>query len=1572
MEKIVVSCLESRIDENQSVYSRFLLGPFLSGHAVTVATALRRALLSEVKNIAITALHIQGVTHEFSTVVGIRESVLELSLNFQQIILSTQTKPKSVQIGYLHVQGPTIVHANDLKLPDGIECVNPTQYIATLSTEGLLVVKFLIGGKKSFLKSNTSTLNSKKIKEAKAYSAELSKSLLSHAEYDPPRVFRLLRNQSLPNGAIARRAIEEANLLGAGRRRGSSEQSKGPLGSDQIAFGNLRTGRLARACSASLSKSTREQTEGLLPFDKSKVTSVAFGASPSEPNLVLKEQNLVEPSSPKVGFFTGSGKPTQKASLVLRTSARTGSMAGSVGQTDLVPDLEVPRPTDQTRDSLSRSESATIIDANSNLDQSACSAKLSSRISDEFNSEVCLRTIIPLDPIFTPVYQVNFGIERDDLSNQIRERVIMEIWTNGSIHPRQAINEAALSTISIFSKLRKTFQLDSHSLGLSVNSTIPAVDFAKRNVVPGRGSRLHKSKSIVKSGLLNDDVTENLGPLARSALRSLVLSPSGQLNRPPARTNRRFVIAHSSEGRVRPSGLAAPGGLKHLGQLERSSCWPCSASLSKRSNQSVVLAPPGLEHLDQKGWGLALLSFAEQGVAHWGPVTRKRFARVAQERRVNYRRFALTKPSVTKLDLTNLVGQKLKSFSSFGFVRSRHPVSLFLQNFGKSYIRGQTFLLEQSFGLKARFFKGHYPVLSKAQYTSDDHTFKRTFLPSFKVVLGPLGANRSYVPPTTKAILLAAPGQTELRALVRRTSEASLTRPKPEQNRAGLTKAALLFELRFCLAGAVFPRAVLGVLSEAEQAEQSSLFGCYACSAKLSSCWPCSCSASLSKKLSKASKSFANRYAPSGHSYVPGRVAQGLPLSCSCFKPRRPTGDRFAPGRLGQTLLRKVASPSKNHALGRLSSPTSCPPARTNRRFVIARLSETGQVACSASLSKQPKPILFLIKYRTFSFTRNALRLFGCKQEDSSFLLPLAKQLIRVKMARVFTSCLPLMSKRSEPSLRFRFTETQAITTVEGSGRFDVKQILLSLAQSALGLQNNSCGSENFAERECSGPLRGPEQALAQNQKLRALVRKTSEANGGAIETIWLLRNQIVASRTRAKLLLAEGQQLPNGFVKASSAAGTVSPTYSRQLAEPMKEAGTMFRLAPKGPKSILSNRPEQTGRQRPVGWQKGGLVLRAPQKRIASSIALRGITPFGRNYVSVTSSATSKLWLRSNLKKQFGFFQFASNGLRAGPRRAFVQASRPGPFGASVGLAPPGQLLALLSFAEQGQQDLRSASHPKEGRTLPGTTFRFAKLLLAEGQQLPELRSGSLGPARPPHGRRGLERLGVCVKRIEPLTNRSHTGGVRTEKRSWTAPFDFTTFSLMMTKVPPLCLPSGLVTLISSPSQEYRRPARSVRVAKAILADQVRRRRLEAGTTFRLAQKGVKSEPATSEVRRCFSAADLFGFNSDASVRSEFPFQLTTQAGSEFRLAPQGPKRLSILYSSNLDKMSFLSSDLANLSLSLKTYTFLKKKGKKNIASLLEYSPNTLFSLLNGDEKMFHEIERCLLFLGLPFKEQS
>ena len=116
MEDLVLSCLESRVEENRNLYARFLVGPFLKGDALTVATALRRVLLSSRESIGITALYVQGITHEFSTIAGVRESVLELSLNFGAIVLSydkTFFEKKSffdeIQIGYLQAQGPLLL-----------------------------------------------------------------------------------------------------------------------------------------------------------------------------------------------------------------------------------------------------------------------------------------------------------------------------------------------------------------------------------------------------------------------------------------------------------------------------------------------------------------------------------------------------------------------------------------------------------------------------------------------------------------------------------------------------------------------------------------------------------------------------------------------------------------------------------------------------------------------------------------------------------------------------------------------------------------------------------------------------------------------------------------------------------------------------------------------------------------------------------------------------------------------------------------------------------------------------------------------------------------------------------------------------------------------------------------------------------------------------------------------------------------------------------------------------------------------------------------------------------------------
>ena len=77
-----------RSNQNNSIYGKFSILPLTKGHGLTVGNALRRTLLSDLSGIAITALKICGVEHEFSVIPGVREDLLEILLNLKQIVLS--------------------------------------------------------------------------------------------------------------------------------------------------------------------------------------------------------------------------------------------------------------------------------------------------------------------------------------------------------------------------------------------------------------------------------------------------------------------------------------------------------------------------------------------------------------------------------------------------------------------------------------------------------------------------------------------------------------------------------------------------------------------------------------------------------------------------------------------------------------------------------------------------------------------------------------------------------------------------------------------------------------------------------------------------------------------------------------------------------------------------------------------------------------------------------------------------------------------------------------------------------------------------------------------------------------------------------------------------------------------------------------------------------------------------------------------------------------------------------------------------------------------------------------------
>ena len=152
-EKIIlVDCIESAVFQDGGLYGRYYVGSFRRGEGVTIAAVLRRAMLSELPGIAIVAVDIEGVKHEYCTMRGVRESMLDITCNLKEVVLAGRlSSSEPIVVGFLDVTGPCIVRGGSIKLPPGLRCVNPEHYIATLTQYGTLQMQVFISTGKSFL-----------------------------------------------------------------------------------------------------------------------------------------------------------------------------------------------------------------------------------------------------------------------------------------------------------------------------------------------------------------------------------------------------------------------------------------------------------------------------------------------------------------------------------------------------------------------------------------------------------------------------------------------------------------------------------------------------------------------------------------------------------------------------------------------------------------------------------------------------------------------------------------------------------------------------------------------------------------------------------------------------------------------------------------------------------------------------------------------------------------------------------------------------------------------------------------------------------------------------------------------------------------------------------------------------------------------------------------------------------------------------------------------------------------------------------------------------------------------------
>lgn len=142
MAQFQIECVESKTLKNQSQHSRFVIEPLERGQGITMGNALRRVLLANLEGAAVTAIRIAGVNHEFATMPGVREDVLEIMLNMKEIVLKSYSHQP--QIGRLVVQGPGTITAGQFDLPSEIEVVDPNQYVATLADKAKLEMEFRV------------------------------------------------------------------------------------------------------------------------------------------------------------------------------------------------------------------------------------------------------------------------------------------------------------------------------------------------------------------------------------------------------------------------------------------------------------------------------------------------------------------------------------------------------------------------------------------------------------------------------------------------------------------------------------------------------------------------------------------------------------------------------------------------------------------------------------------------------------------------------------------------------------------------------------------------------------------------------------------------------------------------------------------------------------------------------------------------------------------------------------------------------------------------------------------------------------------------------------------------------------------------------------------------------------------------------------------------------------------------------------------------------------------------------------------------------------------------------------
>lgn len=142
MSKMIHNPTLASVDDHSATSATFAIEPLHTGYGMTLGNSLRRVLLSSIEGAAVVAFKIEGITHEFTTVEGVKEDVVDIMLNLKQVRFKVHSdEPQTVRI---EKKTKGAVTAADIKVTDQVEVINKEQLIATLDSSKPFIMDILV------------------------------------------------------------------------------------------------------------------------------------------------------------------------------------------------------------------------------------------------------------------------------------------------------------------------------------------------------------------------------------------------------------------------------------------------------------------------------------------------------------------------------------------------------------------------------------------------------------------------------------------------------------------------------------------------------------------------------------------------------------------------------------------------------------------------------------------------------------------------------------------------------------------------------------------------------------------------------------------------------------------------------------------------------------------------------------------------------------------------------------------------------------------------------------------------------------------------------------------------------------------------------------------------------------------------------------------------------------------------------------------------------------------------------------------------------------------------------------